>query len=268
MKRNLDERIKALQLPPVPTSDKQHKKQTFENSLLILESVRREEMNRRASILNFFFRQMQYIGWKVWLSHAALLLAALLLAVRIPLDSLLDHWQLLTVISTVSPLLALVGMRLVARSHAYRMVELEMSTYYSLEHLILSRLCLFAIVDFIGLAGLAGCLSLAWEEQLGHLLLYLFTPFTVSAAGCLWLFNQPRIRDKASACSIFTMLLLAIQVASIFRSPAESRFVELSSKEAILGILVLLLVLSTLTAAVQLRRMLRIFRHLESGEIL
>lgn len=269
MKRKLDELITMLELPPVPMSDGQKQQQTFEHALLILERTRKEEMVKRSPMLNFFFRQMMYIGWKVWLCHAGLLLTALMFALQIPTDSFLGNGQVLAVISTVSPLLVLIGMRLLARSYAYRMVELEMSTYYSLEHLLLSRLCLFAITDFMGLAGLAGCLSLAWGEQLGYVLLYLFTPFTVSAAGCLWLFNQPRVRDKSSACSIFTLLLLAVQMAGVFRTPTGgSHLYEIQDEGTVFTVLMLILALSLIAAAVQLRRLLRTFRHLGSSETL
>lgn len=267
--RNLNEIITKLELPPVPMSDGQKKERTFRQALLILESTRKEEMAQRSSMLHFFLRQIIYIGWKVWLCHAGLLLVAVLFALQVPPDSILGDGQMLAVISTVSPLLVLIGMRLLARSYAYRMVELEMSTYYSMEHLLLSRLCLFAITDFIGLAGLAGCLSLAWGEQLGYVLLYLFTPFTVSAAGCLWLFNQPRIRDKSSACSIFTLLLLTVQMADVFRASTEGSYLYgIQYGGAAFAGLLFILVLSVLAGVIQLRRLLRMFRHLEGAETL
>lgn len=271
MKRNLDELITKLELPPVPMSDgqKQRQQQTFEHALFILERTRQEELVKRSSMLHFFFRQMSFIGSKVWVCHAALLLAALLFALQIPSDSFLVDGQMLAVISTVSPLLVLIGMRLLARSYAYRMVELEMSTYYSLEQLLLSRLCLFAITDFMSLAGLAGCLSLAWGEHLGYVLLYLFTPFTVSAAGCLWLFNQPGIRDKASACSIFTLLLLTVQIAGVFRSPSGGGYLyEIQDQGATFAVLLLIAAVSMLAVIVQFRRLLHRFRHLEGSELL
>lgn len=265
MGRKRNELTKHLRLPPVPMPDETRKKETFETALVLLERARSEELSERSPILDFFVRQGRFIGWKTWLGHVALLLAAALLAVRIPPASINDNWQLLAVLSTVSPLLALIGIRMLARSYVYRMAELEMSTYYSLEQLFLSRLCLFAIADFTGLAGLAGCLSLTWGQQLGHLLLYLFTPFTVSAAGCLWLFNQSRIRDKASACSIFTMLLVAFQIASAFRSPAGDGLYELVYGAPTHGVWLSVFVLSTLMFAVQVRRMLRACRRPEAG---
>ncbi|WP_150272819.1 hypothetical protein [Paenibacillus tepidiphilus] len=268
MKMNRKEFAKQLQAPPAPKPDGRRRQQTFETAALILERTRREELAGRISSRSFLIRQLRYIGWKVWLGHAALLLGALLLAVRIPPGAFADSWQLLAVLSTVSPLLALMGMRMLARSYACRMVELEMSTFYSLERLFLSRLCLFAAADFIGVAGLAGCLSLAWGQQLGQLLLYLFTPLAVSAAGCLWLFNQPRVRDKGSACSIFTALLLGLQIAGAFRTPAGGGLNELIYGEPAQAVWLCVLLLSGLSAAAQLRRMLRSLRRAEGAEAL
>ncbi|WP_151733447.1 hypothetical protein [Paenibacillus tengchongensis] len=269
MNMNRKELAKQLQAPPAPKPDETRLKQTFETAALILEQTRRGELAQRSSGWSFFLRQLHFIGWKVWLSHIALLLAALLLAVRVPPGAFADRWQLLAVLSTVSPLLALTGMRLLARSYACRMAELEMSTLYSLERLFLSRLCLFAIADVVGISGLAGCLSLAWGQQLSHLLLYLFTPFTVAAAGCLWLFNRPRIRDKGSACSFFTALLLTVQLAGAFRSPAGGGLNELLyGGGSAPGAWLCVLLLSGITAFAQLHRMLRGFRRAEGAKAL
>ncbi|MEO3946460.1 hypothetical protein [Gorillibacterium sp. CAU 1737] len=268
MKKNLHEHLKELPLPPVPAPDEERKRQTFETARHILQVTRKQELLQRTRFRAFFLQQLSYVGWRVWLRHGALLLAALLFAARMPADASAERWQLLALLSTVSPLLALIGMRMLARSYAFHMVELEMSTFYSIERLFLSRLCLFALTDFVGLTCLAGWFSVEWEQQLGHLLLYLFTPFTVSAAGCLWLFNQARIRDKASACSGFIAILLVFQVVSSFRLENGGGLNELLYGGTASGVWLAVLVLSILTAASQLQKLLHSFRRLESGDFL
>ncbi|AWB46600.1 hypothetical protein DCC85_22125 [Paenibacillus sp. CAA11] len=253
----------SLPLPPVPGHDPERIAETIKRSRLILEeSIQRDE-GRRISFKQFYIRQLRFIGMRVWLLHVAVLVITAVLIHQIPGASSGGRLQLLALFSTAAPLLVLIGIQALTRSIGSRMLELEMSTLYSLERLFLVRLSLLALIDIAGLGILAGMFSLEWGQELGRMLLYLFTPFTVACVGCLWLLNCSRIRDKGFACTAYILLLLALQIACTLRTENQTGLNALVYESSSTGLWVGVLLLSLLALIRELHKLLNTCRRME-----
>ncbi|WP_058303087.1 hypothetical protein [Gorillibacterium timonense] len=263
MKNRRSQLPARLPLPPAPGHDPERIAETVKHSRLILEEKLRKDQERRISFKDFYIRQLRFIGLRVWFLHAGVLLMAAALIHRMPEDSSGERLQLLALLSTAAPLLVLIGIQTLSRSFASRMVELEMSTLYSLDRLFLARLSLLALIDIVGLGVLAGLFSLEWGQDLGRMLLYLFTPFTVACVGCLWLLNSPRIRDKGFGCAAYILLLLTVQVACAYRTENQTGLNALVYESSSLGIWAVVLLLSSLALIRELRKLLNTCRQIE-----
>ncbi len=133
----------------------------------------------------FLFSQIGYIRKSVWVVSAMVFIISILGVVFLP-DTVI--WF----ISGLTPLLALTICSESGRSEFYKMAELEMATRFALRSVILARL---AIVGLMNLLILGVLLPIGlWTNTVtpGATILYIVTPFLLSAFTGLYIVRKFR----------------------------------------------------------------------------
>ena len=182
---------------------------------------------------------------------------------RLPESIASDRLQLIALLSAAAPLLVLAGLRTLAQSSACGMMELEASTYYSLDRLLLARFSLLGAVDAFGLALLAGLFSASGGQEFARMLLYLFTPFTLASSGALWLQNRSRSLDRGLSVQLYLACFAAFQAAAAVSSPEPGHLLARFYGAAAAPVWLLVLGLSLAALARQINRLLRSCRTRE-----
>ena len=124
--------------------------------------------------------------------------------------------EMLGIVLSMMPFLALVGISESVRSSVYGMEELEMSSRFSLKSILLVRMAVIGIEDIL----LA--LVFAWSVQGDYgrvagqgtffrTVIYLFVPYLLSVFGSLWIVRNFAGKDELYACA---GLALAVSAAS------------------------------------------------------
>lgn len=192
-------------LHTVPPPDAMAKQRTQQ---LVWNSVQAGE--KRLSRLGFFFLQGGFLRKRVWILQLLLLVLS-----GIALFAFQPECRAgITLVSAVSPLLVLAGMNELFRSYRYGTDEIELSTRYSLQQVMLARICVLGGIDTLCLTVLLLLAGAQLPFALHALLLYVCVPFLITSAGCLFILNRTRNRDGSFVCAawgigvvIFSMVL-------------------------------------------------------------
>ena len=133
----------------------------------------------------FVWTQAGFIRKRMWVLQFALLAGLLVLVTATGLP--LRRYALC---AAAAPLLLVANVQDLARVYHQGMVELELVTRYSLPKVTAARLLIFGACDGVLLAALALVGSAVHRADLGAVLLYCLTPFTVVSALCLALLRR------------------------------------------------------------------------------
>lgn len=133
----------------------------------------------------FVWTQAGFIRKRMWVLQFALLAGLLVLVASTGLP--LRRYALC---AAAAPLLLVANVQDLARVYHQGMVELELVTRYSLPKVTAARLLIFGACDGVLLAVLALVGSAVHRADLGAVLLYCLTPFTVVSALCLALLRR------------------------------------------------------------------------------
>ena len=133
----------------------------------------------------FVWTQAGFIRKRMWVLQFALLAGLLVLVTATGLP--LRRYALC---AAAAPLLLVANVQDLARVYHQGMVELELVTRYSLPKVTAARLLIFGACDGVLLAVLALVGSAVHRADLGAVLLYCLTPFTVVSALCLALLRR------------------------------------------------------------------------------
>lgn len=133
----------------------------------------------------FVWTQAGFIRKRMWALQFALLAGLLVLVTAAGLP--LRRYALC---AAAAPLLLVANVQDLARVYHQGMVELELVTRYSLPKVTAARLLIFGACDGVLLAVLALVGSAVHRADLGAVLLYCLTPFTVVSALCLALLRR------------------------------------------------------------------------------
>ena len=137
----------------------------------------------------FVWCQAGFIRKRMWALQFALLAGVLLLVWangRAGVYALRQY----ALCAAAAPLLLVANVQDLARVYHQGMVELELVTRYSLPKVTAARLLIFGACDGVLLAVLALVGSAVHRADLGAVLLYCLTPFTVVSALCLALLRR------------------------------------------------------------------------------
>ncbi len=142
-----------------------------------------------------FLAQVGYVRKWIWALYLVCMALGLLVAHRAAEPTLL-----VSSLSAIVPLLSLCTVSELYRSVAHRMDELELSCRYNLTRILLMRLSILSMVNFLVLLFF---LLLAGQSQFGLVrnLLYLGVPALLSMNGSLLLLSRLNTRDTLYPCA-------------------------------------------------------------------
>lgn len=194
----------------------------------------------------FVWTQAGFIRKRMWALQFALLAGLLVLVTAAGLP--LRRYALC---AAAAPLLLVANVQDLARVYHQGMVELELVTRYSLPRVTAARLLIFGACDGVLLAVLALVGSAVHRADLGAVLLYCLTPFTVVSALCLALLRRlkPAAFGRVALAVVGTSALLVLLPADRLQSWLYSQDVR--------PLWVAALAVSALALAWQSRRLTR-----------
>jgi hypothetical protein len=171
-------------------------------------------MALRTGFPEFFFTQLRFISNRIWLLQLLIVLLTSLAVHQVlaTAPSYSNKLSVMALAASAAPLIALVSIQLVIRTFSANMMEIELSTRYSLEKLMMVRLMLIGLVDTFCLVLLAVFFSVQFERELGIMLVYLFTPFLLTCVGFLFILTHSRAANGGMYCLTFGGFMLALQI--------------------------------------------------------
>lgn len=198
------ERLLRAALQTVPTSERAMQETAAHAAAL----VHTEAPVQRLRFASFLGTQVRFIGWKIWLVQALVLIASnQALSFRLGEVYFLDATIAMRCLSCLSLLVLLTALPVLANASRCHMHELEAPTYFSSLQLLAAKLIIVGIGDMGMLTGL-------WLYALTHtplsasvLPLCLLAPFLAAAAGLLTLLNHATPRVVLLGCGTWCSLL-------------------------------------------------------------
>ena len=173
---------------------KKELKQAFEVSCQVRKRDFLRQLNLpRIQMYKFLFSQIGYIRKRSWCISILILVLSILGLAFLP-DTVL--W----LISGLTPLLALTIISESGRSGFYKMAELEMATCFSLRSVILARLLIMGLLNLL-ILGVLLPIGL-WNGTAAPFaaILYIVTPFLLTAFLGLYIVRKNRGQDAMYAC--------------------------------------------------------------------
>ena len=120
-------------------------------------------------------------------------------------------------ISAFIPFLALLAVTESTRSAMYGMSEFEMSTRFSIKSVILARLSMWGIIDFIILCCIIPLCYLNGQISLFQAGIYLFVPYLLTANISLWITRHIRSREYMIYCMAASALISGVNIGLHFK---------------------------------------------------
>lgn len=136
--------------------------------------------------LQFIFGQIGFIKPHTWIGQLAVLVLICLL-LRCFLGIGYTDYRILSMVSTLTPMLLVFHIEEFARICYHSMLEIEMATKYSIKKLMLSRMCILGIVNFVMLGVFITFLNIYLDVSLFGILLYSLVPFNITVIGLFYL---------------------------------------------------------------------------------
>lgn len=161
-----------------------------------LSAKLRQEMKRAARFepvrFGAFLRlQVKFIGWKIWLFQAVLLVLLLGVFWGLLLSPAWNSaWLVSWLLCGFSMLVSAVAVPVVYRSFCYGMHEVEASTYFSAGQVLLAKLLLVGLGDGAMLLGIGAVAAVRSSLGMSSTVLYVLVPYLLGSSGILWLMRH------------------------------------------------------------------------------
>lgn len=145
------------------------------------------------SLISFVLSQAGYIRKRI------LTLTFMVLLIVLP-GSFFLRQEILYMLSAVTPILAMTLITESGRSESCGMSELELSTRFSLKNVILARLVLLGMFNFLLLFILIPVTALSRHLSLVRTGVYILCPYMITAFLGLWITRRIRTRETTYIC--------------------------------------------------------------------
>lgn len=163
----------------------------------------------KISMWQFILTQATFLRKSTLLISLTLIIPALLGTYYIDLNTI---W----VISSLIPFLALLAVTESTRSAVYGMIEFEMSTRFSLKSVVLARLSILGMLDFIILCCVTPLCCISSEIPLFQTAIYLFVPYLLTVNTNLWITRHFQGKESIYACMSIAVLISGLNVSLHF----------------------------------------------------
>lgn len=160
-----------LYIPPVDEMKKNTHREEFLNAV----DLQTYEMTD----MQFFLGQIRFIKKRTWLVQMLVVIGAMLTC----------YWNqteyksvgyMITLLSTFTPFILVSQVGEIARVYTHSMIEIELSTKYSLNKLVTARLSMLGIFDMVLVLGWCLFASMQIQDTIVYMLLYCLAPFNVT----------------------------------------------------------------------------------------
>lgn len=159
----------------------------------------------RISMFRFILMQATYMR-KLTLVFSVLLLLPALIGVFYISENTL--W----IVSAFVPILGLLAVTESTRSTMYGMSEFEMSTRFSLKSVVLARMSVLGVLDFIILASVIPLCCTGSKFSLLQTGLYLLVPYLLTVNISLWIIRHFQSRESIYVCMSVAVLVSGANV--------------------------------------------------------
>lgn len=175
------ELIRLLKSNTPPQIDECKKEQSKK---ILCEAFSNIELLPKISYITLFKQQASFISPYLWglQGGLSLLCIGIILTFDMKQDTLI-----ITLLSSILPLLGTIGFSEITKSFSYNMWEMEQPCLFNLKEILLIKLLIFAVIDLVVLGILT---ALCWAKTGSNFVttaLYLFVPFVLSNVCYLYL---------------------------------------------------------------------------------
>lgn len=141
----------------------------------------------------FVLSQICYIRKRMWTASAVVLLAAIFTACVIPKREMILLW----VLSSLTPLLAVLTAAEISRSDLFGMSEIEAACRFALPQVMGARMIILGVCNFAVIAAAAALLGVFSPFGIARSALYILTPYVLVNGISLGIFGRVRGQDGA-----------------------------------------------------------------------
>ncbi|WP_105615664.1 hypothetical protein [Vallitalea okinawensis] len=152
----------------------------------------------KATHMDFILRQVGFIRKRVWIVACIFLIAGLVGLYDYKGDGTLN---IIWIVSSLLPFVALVAVTEIVRSMSYQMEELEMSCKHTYADVVLVRLCIVGGYNLVVLGLLLLLFLYKTDISMIPLGMYLVTPFLLTCSLSLLILNHIHSRDTIYVCA-------------------------------------------------------------------
>ena len=160
-------------------------------------------------MFRFILVQASYVRKSSWVLSCLILLLALFCAYSISENTL---W----VVSAFVPLLGLLAVTESTRSMAYGMSEFEMSTRFSLKSVVLARMSILGLINFVIIAFLTPMCCIGNDFSLLQTGMYLMVPYLLTVNFSLWIARRVNGKEAVYGCMCVAVIVSGINTALHF----------------------------------------------------
>ena len=165
----------------------------------------------RTSRRQFYLTQLGYIRKRTWIISFLLMVGALVCGYRLEQagGNMGRNPTLLGCVSAVMPLLALIMSMEVSRSYTYGMDELEISTKYNLNEVLLARMTFLGIEDLALIIISLPFVSHTSRHTLVLTAIYLLVPYLMTSIATLEISYYLKNRNTLFYCMAIALMVSA-----------------------------------------------------------
>lgn len=194
MKKKMKQAICSAFEPPKPK-----RKEAFISSITMPPS----------NFMEFLFSQIGYIRKRVWVLQFVVVGLCILGLIIVKHELALHQ---LSIISSIVPLVALMTVTELSRSFSHNMNELEMTTRYHLNQVLIARMTVLGITNLICVTMILAFLSFQMHANFLRLSLYLFVPYLLTCFGSLLILNKIRNSNTNFYCGCMCGVVIGANV--------------------------------------------------------
>ncbi|MGL5558121.1 MAG: hypothetical protein ACRDC3_03160 [Paraclostridium dentum] len=240
MKRNLEDNLHKLYLntPPAPNPE------GIQETIMQARQIVSQRDYCDLTFWEFYFNQFSFIRKKVWIFQFIILLVCGMMLVYHQ-----DKNQTIALISSTVPLIFLSGIGEISRAYTYGTLEIELSTQYRLNQVMISRISILGLIDILCLTILYILAGTYTSIQNYAIFLYICVPFMVTCFGCLFILN--RIKDKRSNYYCFVLGMSIMTTIALVATVFPDLYIKSS-----MGIWTILLILSVIGVYKEIHKLL------------
>ena len=147
----------------------------------------------RITFSKFLAAQIKFVGWKIWLAQAIVVLCLSFLLVYLGDYILNNPRNGALLLCSISILVLMSAFPFIQRSVRYKMYEIETATRFSATKQLLAKLLIIGIGDISMLCSIVCVAIINTPLETKSILLYLLLPFLIASSGLLYLIGHTPI---------------------------------------------------------------------------